>query len=288
MNILITTDGSDVSKQAIPHAGRLAAALDARLLLVRVLNALTDLGDVEGVGVAEAVERAAASWRADLEAMLAEAGVAGEALVARQHRTEDIHSAILRVAAERDGALIAMHARGVGAIRHALLGSVALGVLGHTPLPLLLTGAKVGQPAKAPGSYHIVVTSDGSPASAGIVPALRTILTSPGVRVTLLRICELRSGRASPQGEVEAARAQLERLRLQLPATTRSEVVVCLCTGSEDVSSAIIGAARSAGADALAMATHGHSALHHLLAGSVALGVLAESPIPLILCRSEG
>jgi len=47
----------------------------------------------------------------------------------------------------------------------------------------------------------------------------------------------------------------------------------------------VLRAASEANANAIAMATHGTSALRHVLAGSTALGVLGRAEIPVILVR---
>ncbi|NUQ56718.1 MAG: universal stress protein [Dehalococcoidia bacterium] len=50
----------------------------------------------------------------------------------------------------------------------------------------------------------------------------------------------------------------------------------------------ILSVAEDTHADLIAMSTHGHGAMRHLLAGSVALDVLGHSPVPLILVRCRG
>ena len=53
------------------------------------------------------------------------------------------------------------------------------------------------------------------------------------------------------------------------------------------VEAAIAGAARELRADAIASATHGHSARRHLVAGSTALGVVKLAEVPVILVKSH-
>jgi nucleotide-binding universal stress UspA family protein len=205
-------------------------------------------------------------------------------LIGRLQRGEDAHDAILRIARQREAGIVAMHSRGSGAVRHALLGSVAMGVLKKTDVPLFLIGGEAAAPRTEPG-YHIVATSDGSPASTGVLRALAPLLAGTVARVSLLRVCELRSGRAGPEAEIERATAQLESLWPLLPPEVKGEVHCRVCPHQEDISTAIVAGARELGADAIALSTHGESALRHLLAGSVALSVLELSPLPVILSR---
>lgn len=284
-SILVTTDGSQLSRSVLPHAARLAAACGARVVLARVVNPSADLA--RGAAGEASIAALSREWQAELESILRSAGAEGEALVALQQRGEDAPGAIIRVAAEQGAALIAMHSRGSGALRHALLGSVAMGVLGHWAGPLLLTGEHAVAPA-GEGSYRVVVTSDGSPASLDVVPALEPFLASQRIAVSLIRVCEPRSGRPGPEAEQEACLHQLESLREQLPAGIACDCRCPAATYEQPVAAAIIEAASAASADAIAMSTHGHGALRHLLAGSVALDVLERSPIPVILVRGQG
>lgn len=286
MKILVTTDGSERSLDVLPHAGRLAASLGGSVTLLRILNPLIDAAEIVGKDLDAACQRVEDAWTAEMGAILRRHGIAGEPLVVRLEHGEDVATAILKAARLREASVVAMHSRGSGALRRALLGSVAMGVLGSTPVPLMLTGGSVEAPPASQG-YNIVVTSDGSPASTAVLKALGPLIAGSPVRITLLRICELRSGRPGPADEVQAATEHLESLRVHLPAGTGSEVHCRSCKHDESVAEAIVAAARELGADAIALSTHGESAMHHLLAGSVALSVLGQSPLPVILSRSN-
>ncbi len=287
MNILVTTDGSQPSRRVMPHAIRLAAACGGRITFLRVLNPLLDLAGDRSTNVEAASARVADEWRAALEADLAAAGIEGAGLVPVQQHGEDTHNTILRAAAEQQAAVIAIHSRGAGALRHALLGSVAMGVLGGSEHPVLLTGERVEAP-RGNGTYRLLMTSDGSASSLAIVRALPPLLEGHDVWVKLIRVCEPRSGRAGPEAEQESCRQQLDSVRRLLPAGIACEYDCFAAAHEQPTAQAIIEAALAAGADAIAMSTHGHGPLHHLLAGSVALDVLGRSPLPVILARSNG
>ena len=285
MNILVTTDGSGPSRRVLPHAARFAAACDGRLTLARVLNPLVDLAGEFATTTDAAAKRFTEAWESDLGGVLTEAGVQGTPLVPVQAHGEDAHDAILRVAAEIEADVRAMHSRGIGVLRHALLGSVAMGVLGHSARPVLLTGEHVENPS-GQGPYRLMITSDGSAASLDIVRALLPLMAGRGVVVKLVRVFEPRSGRASPGAEHEACRNQLEKVRLEHFAGLDVEGLVPVAGHEQAVAETIIETAADLGVDAIAMSTHGHGALRHLLAGSVALDVLARSPLPVFLARA--
>lgn len=281
MKILVTTDGSPRSLTAVPHAAALARATGSTLTLVRVLDQLMDLGDHLAVKLDDAVARATADWEARLAAALQSAGVEGDAVVVKKEPREDTWRTIIRAADDQGATLIAMDSRGAGAVRHALMGSVSMGILGHTSLPVMITGPSIQPMASQANGYHIVATSDGSPASLAVLRALRPLAESANVNVTLLRLCWPGASHSS-----EDCAAQLRSFRAELPDSARVTEVVREMTLTDGAAPAIVAVAGELGASAIAIATHGHSAAYHLFGGSTALGVVSQSPVPVILARS--
>lgn len=156
-----------------------------------------------------------------------------------------------------------------------------MGVISAGVVPILAAGDRVEAP-RSDGPYRILVTTDGSEASAKALTALGELLPPGAAEVFLLRVCE--PGRPADATET-ACRAQLEAAHAILPPDL--EVIEVLRPmAPEGVPHTILEVAAELGADAIAMATHGHSAVRHLFAGSVALQVLAQSPRPVLLVRS--
>ena len=284
--ILAATEGSTVSDAVLPHASGLARALEGDLVVIRVLSPLLDCGDVFRLGLQEAVQVVSARWREDLAARMAEMNVPGEPLVEVRRREEEIHESILRAAAEQGAVVAAMSSRGSSAVRHALLGSVALSMLNKTPIPLLLAGQRITPPDTERADYHIVLTSDGSDDSLRAVEAVVPLSEHPAVRVTLLRIHAPRMGDRGDAIEIAAATADLDRLRSHFPAPERVETVVRSIVRFGGIDSGIVQAAKDLGASAIAIATHGHSRKYHVFAGGTAMGVLGQSPLPVLMVRS--
>lgn len=275
MKILVTTDGSDASWDVAPHAAAFARATGGELLLMRVLDPLVDVGSVLAVDLEEAVARVSAEWEAQLRAEVARRGIEAQVIVHQLRRGMDVHDAIAGRAEAEGAGMVAIQAKGTSPIRQVLVGSVAMGVVGKTTMPVMVTGPHLGAPA-SDDVYRIAMTSDGSAASAAIVPHVaRLCEASPQIQVVLLRVVE------DGHGEAEA---ELERLRAQLPAGTSVDLRAAPKT--RDVPARIIELAAQAEADAIAMASQGHGALRHLIAGSVTLAVLDRSPLPVILARA--
>jgi nucleotide-binding universal stress UspA family protein len=177
--------------------------------------------------------------------------------------------------------MLAMASGGAGIVHHLLFGSVAMGIVGSTQLPVMVTGPSIQQPAT--GRYRLVATTDGSDASLAVVRALRPALESPAIDALLLSL----SWPGEGDDRERKCRAALSRLRAELPAAHRIDEAVREAPLIEGLADMIITVSEEFNASAIAMATHGHGAGYHLLAGSVALGVVSRSPLPVILARSK-
>jgi nucleotide-binding universal stress UspA family protein len=266
--VLVTTDGSSHSRRVLPHAAAFARARGDRLALLQVLE--------DAASQASVLEENATSLRND--------GIEGTPLTATQRDGESVSEAIVRFSREQDASLIAMDMRGHGAIHHAIHGSTALDVLAHTELPVLFTGAELGDtPTSQP--YRIVVTTDGSPASRDVMRALGPLLTPGAFAVTLLHVHEREPDAAADAAQVSAIGAQLEKDRAFFNPGLDLQTVVREIARLGGVDTAIIEEARHRGACAIAMSSHGVSAQRHLFAGSTALLLLSRSPLPVIMAR---
>ena len=284
MRIIVTTDGSERSLQALPHGARLARAVGGELVLGHVVDPLLDLGSEVATSVDVAAGNVVERWRRELAVLLEREGIAAEVAVIIKRGHERLPDAVLRLARESKADIIAMATRGTGALRHAVAGSTAMAVISAGALPVLAAGDAVEAPKATGEAYRVLATSDGSAASEPALVALGVVLPPGAVPVTLLRVCECAPG----ADEAEAAcRAELETARAILPAAMEVAVVLRQQEPGTGVAALILGAAEEFGADAIAMATHGHSARRHLFAGSVALSVLARSPRPVMLVRGR-
>jgi nucleotide-binding universal stress UspA family protein len=134
--MLLPVDGSPLALQAVRHALQLVQqGLQAELVLVNVQEpvSLYELVVVHDAEALEGVRRAAgADLLAPAEALLEAAGLAYESEVAGG----DPHHALVDLAETHGCDLIVMGARGMGAPALGALGSVALAVLQHSPVPV--------------------------------------------------------------------------------------------------------------------------------------------------------
>ena len=143
--ILLTDDGSEVSRLAIPHAVTLARGSSASVLALRISDAVGESPrDVSSESWGTYVERArgavepieAEPHLSDVVTALREAGVQEiGALVVKG----DAGDAIVEVARRTGCDLIVMSTTGRSGFRRVVLGSVANHVVRHSPgIPVLL------------------------------------------------------------------------------------------------------------------------------------------------------
>jgi nucleotide-binding universal stress UspA family protein len=282
MKFLLCTDGSEQSREILAPARQLAEAVGAELALIRVLDPRVDAASVIAPNAEEALAQVEAAWRSELSSILSNAGLTGEVLVPRRERARNTQDAICATAEATGATLIAMTSRGAGRVRHALFGSVAMGVLTAAPVPVLTLAPSMPNYMPGSGPYHLAITSDGSPDSRSVFTGIAPLLAAGTLRVTLIQ--------ALVSGTSEAEAAALSALNALLPrvagATEASAQVVSVSTAAA-VPAALGEVARRLGADAIAAATHGHSARRHLFAGSTALGLVEKSGLPVILVKSS-
>lgn len=135
--ILIATDGSRASGQAIQRGFELASEQDADAYVVHVAPAV-DVEPSNGLGMTGAVPHVLSTAdRAPLEAAVEVAEHRGLA-VAPVLLTGNVVDEIVTFADSEDVDLIVIGSRGHGAFATAMLGSVALGVLHETRRPVLV------------------------------------------------------------------------------------------------------------------------------------------------------
>jgi nucleotide-binding universal stress UspA family protein len=284
MAILVTTDGSPRSLEVLGHAAAFARATGNSLHLFRVLDPLLDV-EISTQPAADAIAAVSQRWQDEMSAQMSALGVAGDTSVRVLPSGRKVHNVICRAATELGADMIALSSHGAGLIRHTVLGSVAMGVVGETELPLMVAGPKAE--AAAPGDpYRVVVGNDGSDASGTMLRALAALPGVGRLNVVLLRVVEPRVGDRGDAAERSAAERELRELRTAFADGMEVRTVVERLRQLERIDHAIIRKAEELKADAIALTTHGYTRARHLFAGSVTVGALQHSRLPLIVVRS--
>lgn len=143
---------------------------------------------------------------------------------------------------------------------------------------------------------HILVATDGSPASAHAASLAVNLARTHGSKLTALYVSDpypyMGVGEVNPMGfqaymaaaqqMAAQAHAQVEALCKEGGAPVTLEVRLV-----EEVtaSNGIVQTAKDEGADLIVMGSHGRTGIARLMLGSVATKVVAESAVPVLVCR---
>jgi nucleotide-binding universal stress UspA family protein len=147
--ILVPTDLSDFSLQALPVAVELATRFDADLLLVHVIEPPLWATDVGGIPVSVPAYEGEHKKRAEQKLQQVARSLAparARVLLREGHPLTQI----VTTAGDERADLIVVSTHGRSGLAHALLGSVAERIVRHAPCPVLtvrcLPPAKAKQP----------------------------------------------------------------------------------------------------------------------------------------------
>ena len=140
---------------------------------------------------------------------------------------------------------------------------------------------------------RVIVPLDGSPLAEGIMPFLLDIAGPLDLEIALVQVIAPLPppivDPVSPAVVIDdiAARTEDARTYLATIASGLRARGVRVTTDARvgDVVSVILAAAKTAGADLIAMTTHGRSGFGRVLFGSVAEAVLRRSSVPVFLMR---
>jgi nucleotide-binding universal stress UspA family protein len=142
----------------------------------------------------------------------------------------------------------------------------------------------------------ILLATDGSAASTNAARMAVDLARVHGAKLTAVYVSDpypyLGVGEVNPMG-YQAYSAAAQELAAQAHAQVEvmcqavSPAVTLAVRLVEDVGAApgIVQTAHSVGADVIVLGSHGRSGIARLMLGSVAARVVAESPIPVLVCR---
>ena len=139
---------------------------------------------------------------------------------------------------------------------------------------------------------RVVIPLDGSPVAEAILPFILEIAGPLDMEVVLLRVVVpippsvIEGSRHVEVEDPEKRRIEAEEYLAPIVSELRARGVrVTTQVRRGEPPAEILAGAKAAGADLIAMTTHGRSGLGRLLFGSVAEAVLRHSEIPVFLMR---
>jgi nucleotide-binding universal stress UspA family protein len=285
--ILLPLDGSPLAERALTYAAVLARRCEARVVLVRAVQAHT----LPGIDPSEAQIEVTTSAENYLNTVSGR--LSADDIVTETHVYYDapVH-AILDAATRRRADLIVMSTHGRGGLSRMLYGSVADQILRHATIPILLVPSMVEHAWPSDGPLSLLVPLDGSELATEALPAADLLAEAFGAQLTLLRVVQPVPYPLYGEGYVyvpydEDAEVAEARRYLDDRATGLSgggaRVETRVAVGEPAI---VIGeVARQRDVDVVVMATHGHGGLSRVILGSVATATLRHTTAPLLLVR---
>lgn len=287
--ILVPLDGSPLAERALPYAESLARATEARVVLLRAVEAHA----FTGRGRAKARMAAMAEAEAYLDgiaAPLRERGLTVDAALPYGNAPDAIADEIAFRAID----LVVMATHGRSGLGRFVYGSVAARVLHEAEVPVLLVRAWEEQRGGSSNEVpRIVVPLDGSSFAEAALPVARDLAAAIDGQLVLVQailppevagVPDMHYASFDPEAELAMATAYLERIAAKGGETGHPTQVIA----QVGMPAALIPeVARSNRAAFVVMATHGRSGLGRLVLGSVADATLRLGTTPLLLVRPE-
>jgi len=288
--VLVPTDFSETSEQALELGLRLARRFDAVLDILHV-RVLLDDPLLEEQGLHELEQRLG---QADEEKKQALHPTSSEAhkVEVQTHLMRGLSAAetIVDASTKLDSDLVVMGTHGRRGLKHLILGSVAEEVVRTCPVPVMTTRADA--PSVEPLQGEIMVAYDFSPASAAAARIAATWAATLDTGLCLLHVIEpvvypdfyavdLMPAKTLERLHQRSKVALDEVAKTQLPQCTPRTLVA-----DGNAAQTIVETALAENAGLIVMGTRGLNALEHLLLGSVAENVLRRSQVPVLTVRT--
>jgi len=294
--ILVPLDQSTFAESAIPAALSLAERSGGELHLVTVVSTLPPLAfsrrdDAGGSGWFDEGRGRGVAYLEEMVARIRDAGAKVEVhtKVLSGSPVRMLHEWILKTGVDQ----VVMTTHGRGFVKRLWLGSVADGLVRHAPCPILLwrregDSSDEGVDLKTrPGLRRILVPLDGSEIAGAIMPWVSRLAGLYGVPVTLTSVVVplpgIRSSYLPHAAEAEAHHAaEQTHLKEYLSGIAEQlgdqgiDVDTRILTGG-GAADEILALASGAGADLVALSTHGHGGVTRMVVGSVADKVIRGS-----------
>ena len=298
--ILVPLDGSPLAESAFPYAVALAAASDASVTLLTVVQPMQLISDyyIPYDASLEAAQLASAGESLDIVAQtLRRAGVR----VTTDVTVGSAADQILRYTEEYGIDCIVMATHGRGGAFHWAFGSVARKVLTAATVPTLVVRAKEAptHPDLAAKIESILVPLDGSERAEAVLPLVKELARSFGATVTIAEIIPFPGGIyfASPYAPLVAAETfdqsmeesrEAAKVYLQMVAERfrAAGITAETVTQDGDATSRLLGLLDAREFDLVVMATHGRTGIARFVMGSVAERMIEASGTPVLLFRS--
>jgi len=282
MHVFFATDGSQYSQTAeqilaeFPFKERprltlahVCAAADLHSIASDVTSPITAMLDRcrdEATKLLQSISQRCGSWAGETSFELLDG-----------HHADSLLSAVERLRPD----VVVCGARGLGAVRRMLLGSVSERLAKHAPCSVLVVHHSPHRTA----TRTIVMAHDGSPTADSALRCLTQWKSAPDLTVHLVAVVEtvrlygtemILDGTGGIEHERRQAQLRLEEATRKLAPLGAK--VTCEVHTSQDVAGCILDVAEARQADLIVIGSRGKSAWERFLLGSTSLRVLHHAP----------
>ncbi len=289
-HLLVATDFSDTAQAAVAWAVEIARGHGAKVTLVHAVDLPGPVADYGLVpkDVSAELQEAALARLGEAEEPIRQAGVE-----TASHLLLGLPSvAILEAAGQLAPDLLVLGSRGLSGFRHLLLGSTAARVVQRASCPVLTVHPE--DTGRHRPIRTILVPTDFSEDARLAAGAARHLLhkLEEKARLILLHAYHL-PVEYTAYGTIPTSWSYLQKFASDAEELLAKEAEGL---GSQDLPietvsregyapEVILQEAEARGADIIAMGTHGHTGLAHLLMGSTAERVVQHAPCPVLTVR---
>jgi nucleotide-binding universal stress UspA family protein len=295
-DILVPLDGSTFATAVLPAVRACADPARTTIHLLHVVAPGVPADPWIGVSVQQATpEERIAEAQEELARVAAELG---EWRTATHVRVGDVGVSVAEVAIELGADLIAVTSHGRGGIQRLWLGSGATAIVHLAPAPVLLHHVADANdpPLPVAAPPRVIVPLARGAFARQVLPHARRFAAIHGAGLALVAVVEPVAASArvlgSPLLDLDAAGtarlvAEAEAFLRAEAAPLGAEVIDTRVLQGPSAAAAIVAEAERTGALAIAMMTHGRSALGRAVLGSVADKVVRATRRDVLLVRGR-
>jgi len=267
-NLLLATDGSEVSAGAVKAALHMASRCGSHLTVMHMAKTLPDYAMFNPGGV----QRAEDQGRAVLQEVEAQAGTACVNCAPVLRYGDEPVREIAKQADESQADLVVMGRRGVHWLERLMLGEAAARVIGHVHCSVLVVPKESGMWDKG-----ILLAVDGSRFADAAAVSAGILAKRCGLPVTVLSVC------ANDDLKCDMVQAMADRVRDLL----RQDGVAADSVVKEgNPAKAIVEAAAENDCDLIVLGSHGRTGLDRILIGSVSQQVVVQAKCPVLVVKA--
>ena len=267
-NLLLATDGSDVSAGAVKVALHMASRCGSHLTVMHMAKTLPDYAMFNPGGVQQAEDQG----RAVLQEVEEQAGTACVNCAPVLRYGDEPVREIAKQAEESQADLVVMGRRGVHWLERLVLGEAAARVIGHVHCSVLVVPKESGMWDKG-----ILLAVDGSRFADAAAVSAGILAKRCGLPVTVLSVC------ANDDLKCDMVQAMADRVRDLL----RHDGVAADSVVKEgNPAKAIVEAAAENECDLIVLGSHGRTGLDRILIGSVSQQVVVQAKCPVLVTKA--